>query len=49
MGGRTRLNGEVYVNGAELGRDVTDNNGFEVHETVKGDGMGMRFGVAWGF
>jgi hypothetical protein len=50
MGGRTRLNGEVFVNGAELGRDATDDaTGFKVHETVNGDGMGMRFGVAWGF
>jgi hypothetical protein len=50
LGGRTRLNGEVYVNGAELGRDATDpNTGQKVHETVKGDGIGMRFGLAWGF
>ena len=50
LGGRTRLNGEVFVNGAELGRDATDpNTGFDVHETVKGDGMGLRFGLAWGF
>jgi hypothetical protein len=50
LGGRTRLNGEVFVNGAELGRDATDpNTGNAVHETVKGDGMGLRFGLAWGF
>ena len=50
LGGRTRLNGEVFVNGAELGRDATDpNTGQTVHETVNGDGMGMRFGLAWGF
>lgn len=50
LGGRTRLNAEVFVNGAELGRDVTDDlTGFVVHETVKADGAGMRFGVAWGF
>lgn len=50
LSGRTRLNGEVYWNGAELGRDATDpNTGFEVHETVNGDGMGARFGLAWGF
>lgn len=50
LGGRTRLNGEAFVNGSELGRDVTDNaTGSTVHETVNGDGVGMRFGVAWGF
>jgi len=50
LGGRTRLNGEVFVNGAELGRDATDpNTGLDVHETVKGDGIGLRFGLAWGF
>jgi len=50
LGGRTRLTGEVYVNGAELGRDATDpQSGQTVHETVSGDGMGLRFGVAWGF
>jgi len=50
LGGRTRLTGEVYLNGAELGRDATDSvSGLSVHETVDGDGMGLRFGVAWGF
>ncbi len=50
LGGRTRLNAEVFVNGAELGRDVTDEfTGFQAHETVRGDGGGMRLGVAWGF
>jgi hypothetical protein len=50
LGGRTRLTGEVFVNGAELGRDATDElTGLTVHETVSGDGMGLRFGVAWGF
>lgn len=50
LGGRTRLNGEVFVNGAELGRDALDEiTGAQVHETVSGDGMGLRVGVAWGF
>lgn len=50
LGGRTRLTGEAFVNGAELGRDATDEvTGQTVHETVNGDGMGLRFGVAWGF
>ena len=31
-------------------RDATDDQtGQKVHETVNGDGMGLRFGVAWGF
>ena len=50
LGGRTRLNGEVYVNGATLERDATDVlSGATQHETVSADGLGMRFGVAWGF
>jgi len=50
LGGRTRLTGEAFVNGAELARDANDGpNGEKVHETVNGDGMGLRFGVAWGF
>ncbi len=50
LGGRTRLNGEVYVNGASLDRDADDVlSGATTHETVSADGMGMRFGVAWGF
>lgn len=50
LGGRTRLTGEAFVNGAELGRDATDVlTGNEVHETVSGDGMGLRVGLAWGF
>lgn len=49
LSGRTRLNGELFVNGAELGRDATDPNGQTIHETVSGDGFGARFGLAWGF
>lgn len=53
LSGRTRLTGEVYVNGAELGRDVDDPYygpyGSSYRETVKADGMGARFGLAWGF
>ena len=50
LSGRTRLNGEVFVNGAELGRDASDpNSGQTIHETVNGDGFGLRFGLAWGF
>jgi len=50
LGGRTRLNGEVYVNGASLERTSNDVlSGSTLHETVSADGVGMRFGVAWGF
>lgn len=50
LSGRTRVTGEVYVNGAELSRDVTDAaTGLTFRETVPGDGMGLRFGLAWGF
>ncbi len=50
MGGRSRLTGEIFANGAELGRDVTDDaSGQKVHETVNADGVGARFGVSWGF
>ncbi len=50
LSGRTRLTGEVYVNGGELHRDVDDLDfGGTIRETVKADGMGARFGVAWGF
>ncbi len=50
LGGRTRLTGEAFVNGAELGRDANDAlSGLSVHETVNADGMGLRFGLAWGF
>ncbi len=50
LSGRTRLNGEVYVNGGEMGRDVTDDfTGQSYRETVSADGAGLRVGLAWGF
>ena len=50
LGEHTRLNGEVFVNAAELGRDALDPiTGFAVRETVNGNGAGMRIGLAWGF
>lgn len=48
LSGRSRLVGEVFVNQAELGRDV-DFNGQTYRETVNLNGSGMRFGVSWGF
>lgn len=50
LSGRARLNGEVYYNGGEMGRDVTDDStGQTYRETVSADGAGLRVGLAWGF
>jgi hypothetical protein len=50
LSGRARVNGELFVNTAELGRDVTDEAlGGTYRETVKVNGVGMRLGIAWGF
>jgi len=48
MGPRSHVIGEVFLNQAELGRDV-DVNGQSYRETINLDGVGMRFGVNWGF
>lgn len=50
LSGRTRLTGELYVNGAELSRDVEDPfTGADIRESIDADGMGLRIGLAWGF
>jgi hypothetical protein len=50
LGGSARLTGEAFYNDASLGRDTADaNTGQTIHETVNGQGKGLRFGVAWGF
>jgi len=49
LSGQVRLSGEVFVNTAEPGRDVSLADGTPARETVKIDGAGMRFGLAWGF
>ncbi|HYM79874.1 MAG TPA: outer membrane beta-barrel protein [Candidatus Limnocylindria bacterium] len=50
LSGRARLNAEVFVNDAELGRDIEDAlTGEQFRETVDVQGAGMRFGVSWGF
>jgi len=50
LGPRSRLNAEVFVNGADLHRDSTDAlTGEDVRETLSMDGVGMRFGLSWGF
>jgi hypothetical protein len=53
LDGRTRINGEVFYNGSEVGSDAEVYiEGFgpaTVRDVVKMNGLGMRFGVAWGF
>lgn len=49
LSGRSRLFGEVFVNRGDVERDVADNNGLEYRERVSADGVGMRFGLSWGF
>jgi hypothetical protein len=50
LGSRTRLTAELFANGGELGRDVDDPlYGDRYRETVSADGVGARFGLAWGF
>jgi len=54
LDGRTRINGEVFYNACEVGSDVdvyVEKLGrfATVRDGVKMDGLGMRFGVAWGF
>ena len=50
---RTRVNGEVFYNGSEVGSDVDVMiDGFgpaTVRDVVKVNGLGMRFGICWGF
>ena len=50
LSGRSRLVGEVFMNQADLGRDVFDPTlGQDIRETVSTDGVGARFGLSWGF
>lgn len=50
LSGRTRLVGEVFMNEADLHRDVYDASlGADIRETVNVDGVGARFGMSWGF
>ncbi len=53
LDGRTRLNGEVFYNGSEVGSDVdVDIVGYgpaTVRDVVQMNGLGMRFGISWGF
>jgi len=50
LSGRSRLFGELFMNQADLNRDVFDPvTGQDFRETVSTDGVGARFGMSWGF
>jgi hypothetical protein len=49
LSGQSRLTGEVFVAGSEMEREVTDPFGFDYRERVELEGVGMRFGLSWGF
>jgi hypothetical protein len=53
LDGRTRINGEVFYNGSEVGSDVDvilpDIGPATVRDVVSMNGLGMRIGIAWGF
>ncbi len=48
LSGRSRMSGEVFYASTEVGRDVEDITG-EYRETIDVDGLGVRFGLSWGF
>lgn len=50
LGGGSKLVGEVFLNNADLSRDVFDPaSGQTIREIVSTDGVGARFGVSVGF
>ena len=50
LSGRVGLQGGVFMNDAELERDVYDPaSGETIREIVSTDGVGARFGISWGF
>ena len=49
LGSRTKLNGEAFVNEAELSKTVTDASGVSAKQTVDMNGVGFRLGLAWGY
>lgn len=49
LGQRTKLNCELFVNQAELGKTVTDANGVTAKQTIDMNGIGFRLGLAWGY
>ncbi len=46
---RARINGEIFYNGSEPAADVILADGTAAHVKVNMNGVGMRFGVSWGF
>jgi len=48
VSGSTHLSAEVFRNQSSVERDVNDNTG-NYREVVDLDGLGMRFGLNWGF
>ena len=50
LSGNSRITAEVFRNQSEVGRDVDDpQTGVTYREIVNLDGVGMRFGLGWGF
>jgi hypothetical protein len=53
LDGRTRVNGEVFYNGSEVGSDadvyIEGLGAVTVRDVVQMNGLGMRFGISWGF
>jgi hypothetical protein len=50
LSGRSRMFGEVFVNDGDVERDVDDPaSGATFRESVSSNGLGMRFGLSWGF
>lgn len=50
LSGSTRLAGEVFWNEADLDREVDDpGSGLTLREVIPENGLGMRFGLNWGF
>jgi hypothetical protein len=50
MSSRARITGEVFMNNAELNREVDDpTTGQTLRQSVDMDGLGLRLGLSWGF
>ena len=49
LGNRVRATGEVFFHGGDVSRTTTDQlTGLAYRETARTDGVGVRFGLAWG-
>ena len=49
LSGQSRFSGEVFVHQGDAEREVDDIFGTTYRERVNLDGVGMRFGLSWGF